>query len=66
MIPQRMQSSCASAARMSLSEGPRAYVNLVWIISGFSCQSSMLTHIYNIVSAPAIRNILTPKDAGGG
>lgn len=24
------------------------YVNLVWIISGFSCQSSILTHICNI------------------
>lgn len=23
-----------------------SYVNLVWIMSGFSCQSSMLTHIY--------------------
>lgn len=26
------------------------HVNLVWIMSGFSCQSSILTHIYNIVS----------------
>lgn len=25
---------------------PNNYVNLVWIMSGFSCQSSMLTHIY--------------------
>lgn len=26
------------------------YVNFVWMISGFSCQSSMLTHICNIIS----------------
>lgn len=28
----------------------RVYVNLVWIISGFSCQSSMLTHICHVTS----------------
>lgn len=39
----------------------RNYVNFVWIISGFSCQSSMLTHIYTTISFISLILILNAK-----
>ena len=36
------------------------YVNFVWMISGFSCQSSILTHIWNSISSPSQQVIKLP------
>lgn len=48
---------------------PFIYANLVWMISGFSCQSLMLTHIYHMsatflsIPKPKARTAYLPKRA---